>query len=255
MFRRETIGALLVVAAAATIPYLLPLAGVIGDLRDSLVRLFGLNIFGFVVVLAGSGLVLALHKQNWARAHARHLLGGAAVLVFIAGVLGRWHPSTVVGSVDLAEVSAGGDSGAALAAGLAGTLVWLAMIPLAYALLWPRTALAGLRASPGTTWAALRWAWGLGIHRAVGRGLRALAQLLLGMNRRGTADDEAFEPIVARTAAPRRPAGRDDSARRAVRRSRRRRSKARCSDRGDCGTSFAEPRCRRLRRPRPDREG
>ncbi len=199
VFRRETIGALLVVAAAATIPYLLPLAGVIGDLRDSLVRLFGLNIFGFVVVLAGSGLVLALHKQSWARAHTRHLLGGAAVLVFIAGVLGRWHPSTVVGSVDLAEVSAGGDSGAALAAGVAGTLVWLAMIPLAYALLWPRTALAGLRASPGATWAALRWAWGLGIHRAVGRGLRALAQLLLGMNRRGTADDEAFEPIVART--------------------------------------------------------
>ena len=150
-------------------------------------------------MLAGSGLVLALHKQSWARAHTRHLLGGAAVLVFIAGVLGRWHPSTVVGSVDLAEVSAGGDSGAALAAGVAGTLVWLAMIPLAYALLWPRTALAGLRASPGATWAALRWAWGLGIHRAVGRGLRALAQLLLGMNRRGTADDEAFEPIVART--------------------------------------------------------
>jgi S-DNA-T family DNA segregation ATPase FtsK/SpoIIIE len=197
VFRPETVGALLVVAAAATIPYLLPLAGVIGDLRDSLVRLFGLNIFSFVVVLAGAGVLLALRRQDWARRHVRHLVGFAAAIVFVAGLLGRWHPDTVVGSVDLAEVSAGGDSGAGLAAGLTGTLIWLMTLPLAYALLWPRTALAAFRASPGASWAALQWTWELGLHRRAWHGLRAVSQLLLGMNRRGTHADTDFEPIVA----------------------------------------------------------
>ena len=111
--RPEVIGTALVVIAAAAIPYLLPLTGVIGAGRDALVALFGLHVFTVIGLLAGLGVLLALHREYLLKRHRRHVAGFAILLVFLVGLFGLWHPATHVGDVDLAQTSAGGLLGGA----------------------------------------------------------------------------------------------------------------------------------------------
>ena len=170
LFRPELIGALLVVLAAATVPVLLPLAGVIGDVRDAAVGALGVHVFTLTLALAASGVVIALRRGEWVRRHRRHVIGVASLVLFSAGALGGWHPDTHVGTADLAQRSAGGDLGAAL---LTRPLLFgsLLSLPLGLVLLWPRTTLAAARATPAVAWRALRWGWGLNLHRSVPRAL------------------------------------------------------------------------------------
>ncbi|MDO9445288.1 MAG: hypothetical protein Q7K37_08215, partial [Dehalococcoidia bacterium] len=111
VLRPEVLGTVLVVLAVASIPYLVPLTGVLGEFRDLLVQAFGLHVFTLIVLLAGAGVLLATKRADVLERHARHIAGMLALLVFLAGVLGLWHPATRVGGVDFAEVSAGGDAG------------------------------------------------------------------------------------------------------------------------------------------------
>ena len=172
--RPEIVGTALVVLAAAAIPYLLPLTGVLGAARDALVALFGLHVFTVIGLLAGLGVLLALHREYVLKRHRRHVVGVAVFLVFLAGLLGLWHPQTHVGEVNLAQTSAGGLIGSVITSTWWGTLAWLATLPVSYALLWPRTALRLAREVPPATWEALVWLWSLGLHRHAGRGLRYL---------------------------------------------------------------------------------
>jgi len=168
--RPEVVGTALVVLAAAAIPYLLPLTGVFGAARDSLVALFGLHVFTVIGVLAGFGVLLALHREYLLRRHRRHVAGFAVFLVFLAGLMGLWHPATRVGEVNLLQASAGGALGASMTSTWWSTLLWLAMVPVGYALLWPRTALRLVREVPPAMWHALAWLWHLGLHRLAARG-------------------------------------------------------------------------------------
>ena len=170
--RPEVVGTALVVLAAAAIPYLLPLTGVFGAARNVLVSLFGLHIFTVIGLLAGLGVLLALHREYLLRRHIRHVVGFATFLIFLGGLLGLWHPASHVGEVDLAQTSAGGLLGSMVTATWPRTLLWLAMLPASYALLWPRTALRLVCAVPPATWDTLVWLWRLGLHRHAGRGLR-----------------------------------------------------------------------------------
>ena len=172
--RPELLGTVLVVLAAAALPFLLPLAGVIADARDELVRVLGLHVFSLVVVLASSGFLIAFRWTAWASRHRRHLIGGLAVLAVLAGLLGRWYPDRTVGDIDLAVHSAGGDLGRLLASWPAGVAVW-ALVGLAgFALLWPKTAAALLRGMPGALGRSARWLWDQHLYRPLGRGLRLL---------------------------------------------------------------------------------
>ena len=173
LFRPELVGTLLVVLAAALLPRLLPLAGVFDDARDGLVRTLGLHAFTLVVLIAAGGGLLALRRGAWLGRHRRHVLGVAALLLFSAGILGRWFPHSQVGAVDLATHSAGGDAGRRLLEGAPAAAVWAAALPLGFALLWPRTAAALLRATPLAVASAALGLRRLGMHRFLARAVRA----------------------------------------------------------------------------------
>ena len=139
LFRPEMVGTALVVFAFAALPMLLPLASVLDDARDAIVRGLGLHAFTLVLVVAFFGAVLALRRGAWLGRHRRHVLGIGVLLVLAAGPLGRWYPAGEVGTVDLAVQSAGGDLGRRLTANGLAMLAWAFTLPLGFTLLWPRT--------------------------------------------------------------------------------------------------------------------
>lgn len=192
LFRPEVVGTVLVVLAAAAIPSVIPLTGVIGEARDGVLRLLGLHVFTAIALLAGLGALLVLRRADLLRSNIRHIVGGVLLLLFVAGLFGRWHPQTRVGGVDLHVVSAGGALGRQLTHGLGWTLGWLLLAPLGYALLWPRTAWSITRATPPAAWEALKWLWGLGLHR---RTASAAGALISRWRTRGTVDIEAVEEV------------------------------------------------------------
>jgi len=173
--RPELIGTVLVVLAAAALPFLLPLAGVIADARDELVRLLGLHVFTFVVVVASAGLLIAFRRGDWAIRRRRHLIGVLGLLGFLAGLLGGWYPNRLVGDTDLGIHSAGGDLGRALASWPAGVGIWVVLGLIGFALLWPRSAAALLRAMPGFVGRSLRWLQSQRFDRHALRGLTIAA--------------------------------------------------------------------------------
>jgi len=197
--RPELIGTVLVVLAAAALPFVLPLAGVVADARDELVRGLGLHVFTLVVILASSGLLIAFRRTDWIREQRRHLAGAFALLLVIAGVLGRWYPDRSVGDIDLGVHSAGGELGRALAGWPVGVAIWLLLAVVGYTLLWPRTAASLLRATPGAIGRSFRWVWQQELHRPIGRGLALLARPLTRLFRR----DDGADPEIE-VPAPRR---------------------------------------------------
>jgi S-DNA-T family DNA segregation ATPase FtsK/SpoIIIE len=174
LFRPEMVGTALVVLAFAALPMLLPLASVLDDARDAIVRGLGLHAFTLVLVVAFFGAVLALRRGAWLGRHRRHALGVGVLLVLVAGLLGRWYPAAQVGTVDLAVQSAGGDLGRRLTVNGLTMLAWALTLPLGFTLLWPRTTATMLRAIPRAAGRALAALWHLGLHRAIGRGLASL---------------------------------------------------------------------------------
>ena len=186
LIRPEMLGTALVVLAAAALPMLLPLAGVLDDARDTIVRGLGLHAFTLVLVVAFFGVVLALRRGDWLARHRRHTLGVGVLLVLVAGLLGRWYPAAEVGTVDLALQSAGGETGRWLTANGAATLAWALTLPLGFVLLWPRTAVAMLRAVPRAASRGLAAFWQLGLHRAAGHAV-GLALASLRRRRRSAA--------------------------------------------------------------------
>ena len=201
LLRPEVVGTVLVVLAAAAVPSVIPLTGVIGEARDSIIGALGLHVFTMIALLAALGAVLALRRADLLRSHIRHIAGGALILLFVAGLLALWHPETRVGGVDLHESSAGGSLGRLLTDGLWQTLGWLALAPLGYALLWPRTAWSIARATPPGTWETLKWLWALGLHRRAASGL---GTLLFRRHATEAVEDAAVDEDVPAPKPPRR---------------------------------------------------
>ena len=202
LLRPEVIGTALVVMAVASIPYLVPLTGVIGEFRDLLVQALGLHVFTLIVLLAATGLMLALKRGEAIRRHVRHIAGMVALLVFLAGLLGLWQPDVRVGEVDFSVVSTGGDAGRALTSSGIAAAGWLLALVAGFALLWPRTAQALVANAPRYAWETLRWLWDLGLHRRLWRMLAATPALLARLNRRADAPAAVVEASVEAEAAP-----------------------------------------------------
>jgi len=163
--------------AAAVIPFLFPIAGVLGEARDGLIRALGVHVFTLTLFIATIGAMLALRYTMWLQRHVRHLAGVTLLLVFSAGALGLWRPSTSVGEVSLEIHSAGGDLGRFLTDQPVALAAWILLLPVGFTLVWPRTARAVALRAPGVSAALARATWlgldRLGLHRAAGRGLRA----------------------------------------------------------------------------------
>ena len=191
LIRPELLGTLLVVVAVATLPYLLPLTAVLRSARDELVGALGLHVFSGVAAVAALGVVLALRKSEWLIRRRRHIAGAALLLLFSAGLLSLWRPDTRIGSVDLGETSAGGDLGRLLTGGWPLGLAWLATLPAAFALLWPRTAARLLRATPGEIARDGIWLWRHGPRQTAA----GLAARLRRYGDPGMPQPEAHDPF------------------------------------------------------------
>ena len=191
LIRPQMLGTLLVVLAAAAVPSLLPLATVLNEARDALVGAVGLHVFTLTLAIASLGGLLAFRRGSWLRRHRRHLLGAGVLLVFSAGLLGYWHPEATVGTVDLATTSAGGDAGRLLVSGALATVAWAATLPLAFALLWPRSASTLVRGAPVAVVAVALEFWRLGLHRSAARGVRALVHRFRHRFRRSAPESQA----------------------------------------------------------------
>ena len=139
--RPELIGTIFVVVAAASIPFLIPLAGLIADARDELIRLFGLHTFTLVLIMASIGIILAFRKNALLVERRRHLVGLSFVLLFLSGILGYWYPDRLIGTTDLAIFAAGGKLGRSLTNWPEGILIWVSSGIFGFILLWPHSAL------------------------------------------------------------------------------------------------------------------
>ncbi len=161
-FRPEVIGTTLVVSGLAAVPFLLPIFDLIADLRDSMVRTFGVHAFTVTLLMVLAASTPIIRRVPWLRVQPRYAAGMLAMVIFSAGLLAAWGPNVRIGGVDLHIVSAGGSFGRALL-GWPGVVPWLGSFLAGFALLWPETAAEIARTAPGAaargTATALEWMW------------------------------------------------------------------------------------------------
>ena len=172
LFRRETLGAALVILAALAVPWLVPFSKGASSVRDDLVQAVGLHVFLIIGVLGTLGWLVLRRSLRSALAHWQSWLAGGLGTIFLLGFFGLFRPDWELGQVSLSEVTAGGDLGHALTSTSLGILIWLACGAGALVVRWPRTSLHTLARSPHA--AAVVWRWR--IPQRVWKGLQALLQ-------------------------------------------------------------------------------
>jgi S-DNA-T family DNA segregation ATPase FtsK/SpoIIIE len=174
LFRRETLGAALVILAALAIPWLVPFSKGASSIRDDLVQAVGLHVFLIVAVLGALGWLVLRRILRSTLAHWQSWLAGGLGAVFLLGLFGLFRPDWKLGQTSLSEVTAGGDLGHALASTGLGILIWLACGVGAVIVCWPRTSRHALARSPHA--AAVVWRWHIPQH--VWKGLQSLLQAI-----------------------------------------------------------------------------
>ena len=158
LFRWEALGVALVVLALVSIPWLVPVTEGSSDLRDAIVRALGLHVFVLLILLASLGWLILRRTliqsfyYYWRRWLVAMLLAG-----FSMGFLGLFRPDWELGNTTLSEITAGGDWGHALVAGLPGMLLWLALLASTAVVIWPAGSLQLLRRSPRLAVVVWRW--------------------------------------------------------------------------------------------------
>ena len=158
VFRRETIGVALVVAAVVAIPWLVPITTGLSDPRDGVVQALGLHVFLLIALIALVGwLILRRSLALSFQYYWRVWLAGLLLAAFADGLLGLIRPDWRLGGATLSEVTAGGDWGHALVGSPVGVLVWLALAVAAVSVIWPRRTLEAVRRSPRLTVVVWRW--------------------------------------------------------------------------------------------------
>ncbi len=200
LFRLETVGLGLLFLALVSIPFLVPATRGLTDLRDSIVRTFGLMVFAFIGLIAYAGLLVVRRRLDETFTSWQPWAAGALIAAFVAGLLGFFRPHWQLGGVSLNDVTAGGDIGHLFAGNPAGILVWLASGVAAFAIVTPAGALATLRATGRGLLAAWRWR----IDRRVATGLGAVIHIVFPMRTppRGTEKVPLRSVIWAQDAGP-----------------------------------------------------
>ncbi|OGO49696.1 MAG: hypothetical protein A2148_00565, partial [Chloroflexi bacterium RBG_16_68_14] len=158
LFRLEALGIALLLALVA-IPSLVPATRGLTDLRDGIVRTFGLLVFGFILLLAYVGLAILRRRFDQIFSSWRPWAAAGLLAAFVSGWLGFLRPDWRLGDVLLNEVTAGGDLGHLLAGNPIGILVWLASGVGAFAAISPEGATATARGM--ATGARTVWGWRL----------------------------------------------------------------------------------------------
>ncbi|MCH8850594.1 MAG: DNA translocase FtsK [Chloroflexi bacterium] len=210
-FRLEAIGIGLLVLALIAIPWLLPAARGVTELRDGFVRTFGLLTFVLIVLLAYAGLAIVRRRYDQAFASWRPWAIGLTVMVLVAGLLGFFRPAWQLGDVFLDDVTAGGNLGHQLATTPAGLLLWLASGIAVFALISP----AGAAATARKLGTGARAVWGSDLPLRAWRSVGALTNLVFPTRvpPQGT-DKVPFDSVMwAQQSEPKageQPAGPDD---------------------------------------------
>jgi S-DNA-T family DNA segregation ATPase FtsK/SpoIIIE len=200
VFRRETIGVALVVAALVAIPWLVPITTGLSDLRDGVVQALGLHVFLLIALIALLGwLILRRSLVLSFQYYWRVWLAGILLAAFADGLLGLFHPDWRLGGTALSEVTAGGDWGHALVGSPIGILVWLAVAAATVSAVWPRRTLQGVRRSPRL--AVVVWRWRL--PQRTWRLLHTIVDMLFPTK----AEPEPPQPLSAETLTWARTAG------------------------------------------------
>ena len=173
-FRLEAAGIALLVLALVSIPWLVPAARGFTDLRDSLVRTFGLLVFVLILLVAYAGLAIVRRSYDEAISSWRPWAAGLAVLVVVSGVLGFLRPGWQLGDVLLNEVTAGGTLGDWLVSHPAGIIIWLASAGAAFWVVTP----AGAAATARNVAAGAKTVWGWRLPGRAWASTKALTDLV-----------------------------------------------------------------------------
>jgi S-DNA-T family DNA segregation ATPase FtsK/SpoIIIE len=172
VFRRETVGAVLVVLAALAVPWLVPVTKGASSIRDDFVRAVGLHVFFLIALLGTLGYLVLRRNLGPALARWQYWVGASLSAVFLLGVLGLFRPDWELGQTSLSEVTAGGDLGHALTSTGLGVLIWLACGVGTVVVLWPRRSMQTVARSPHA--AAVVWSWR--IPQRVWKGFQVVLQ-------------------------------------------------------------------------------
>jgi S-DNA-T family DNA segregation ATPase FtsK/SpoIIIE len=108
------------------------------DLREALVRFFGLGVLLVVAGLLGNALLVLAKQFSRSPTLWRRWWGSLLLGLSIIGFMALFRPDWHIGDVHFSDVTAGGDLGHAFMASPLGILAWLAISFLAIGLLWPR---------------------------------------------------------------------------------------------------------------------
>ncbi len=124
---------------------------------NDLVQTTGMLAFLFVWMFAAAGILIWRHQLSLPLAYPKWLAAFVPLFLVIAGFLAFLKPSLVVGNVDLAHATAGGDLGHFLTSSLPGVLVWLASLIAFTVIVWPQHVKLTLQRTPGAMQTA--WSW------------------------------------------------------------------------------------------------
>ena len=174
LFRLEAVGIALLVLALVAIPWLVPATRGVTELRDSVVRTFGLMVFAFIALLAYLGLAIARRRVDEAFLTWKPWAIGFLLAAFASGLLGFFRPDWRLGDASLGEVTAGGDLGHLFAGHPLGVLTWLAFGIAAVSLISP----AGMAATARGIGRAGNAAWGWRLPQRTWESAHALINLV-----------------------------------------------------------------------------
>jgi S-DNA-T family DNA segregation ATPase FtsK/SpoIIIE len=163
--------------ALVSIPLLIPATHGATDLRDSIVRTFGLMVFSFVGLVAYIGLIVVRRRFDETFEDWKPWAIAALLWVVAAGLLGFFRPDWHLGGISLTDVTASGDIGSFLAGNPLGILAWLAAGAAAFAIITPTGAMATMRA----TGQGLRTAWEWRIERRMAHAAGAVVRVIFPM--------------------------------------------------------------------------
>ena len=141
--------------ALVAIPWLVPATRGLTDLRDSIVRTFGLLVFAFIGLLAYLGLAIVRRRVDDAFSMWKPWAVAVLLSAFVSGLLGFFRPDWRLGGVHLDEVTAGGDLGHLLAGSPLGIVAWLAAAAGAFIVIAPEATMAmvsGLGSGARAVW-------------------------------------------------------------------------------------------------------
>ncbi|HJX61842.1 MAG TPA: DNA translocase FtsK, partial [Dehalococcoidia bacterium] len=108
------------------------------DLRETLVRFFGLGVLLLVAGLLGNAWLVLAKQFSRSPTFWRRWWGSLFLGLSITGFIALFRPDWHVGDVYFSDVTAGGDLGHTFMASPLGIMAWLATTFFAIALLWPR---------------------------------------------------------------------------------------------------------------------